>query len=497
VMGLSRLGATSALVNTSLVAEPLVHAIDVSGARHIMAGTEHAVALSQIASRLSHVTAEKDIHWRNTQSNAVHRLKLGQLIDDELASEHGDGPAPRVVPSCRDTYCYIYTSGTTGLPKAAIIDNQRMLGAGATFGSIMHRCAPGDLIYVPLPLYHSSAMFLGWSSALMTGAAIGLRRKFSARAFWDDVHEMQATSFLYIGELCRYLLNAPTSERERGHRLRVGVGNGMRPELWEPFLERFDVPLLREFYGSTEGNAPALNRTGRPGMIGRLGRGQAVARCDAETGVLERGANGFATRVPLNGVGLLLGRISRFMQFQGYLDPKATSRCIREDVFRKGDRWFDTGDLVQLHDGRWLSFVDRVGDTFRWKGENVSTTQVAELVAAVPGVDEANVYGVEIQGAEGRAGMAALRVGTGFALETLAAHVTSQMPAYQRPLFVRILQGAMDTTATFKHRKVEYREQAFDPTQSGDPLYVLIDGTYEPVDLPLYERIQRGEIVPG
>jgi fatty-acyl-CoA synthase len=498
IMGLNQIGAVSSLINTNLMGKALVHALAVCSAKKALVGAEHLGKFLEVGEQLEGLSLDKDL-WVKLDPDEAAQADTGQLrgVDEEIASSPKTPPPPGPKPSNSDTYCYIYTSGTTGLPKAAIIRNQRMLGAGFAFGHMMHRCGPGDLIYVSLPLYHSSAMFLGWCSALCTGAAIGVRRRFSASSFWPDVRALGATSFVYIGELCRYLLNAPVDPQERNHRLRVGCGNGMRPDIWERFQQRFGVPVIREFYGSTEGNTPVLNFEGKPGMIGKLGRGLVIVRCDPATGDALRNAEGRCERIRPGEVGLLLGRISKLLTFDGYVDEKATRKKILEDVFEAGDQFFDTGDLIELHEKGWLSFADRAGDSFRWKGENVSTNEVAEALSAAAGVQEANVYGVLVPHADGRAGMAALATSPEFELNAFADFVRSALPRYQQPLFLRLLQAEMQITGTFKHQKVEYRDQGFDPAKIPDPVYLLGRDGYVPMDAELFARIERGELTPG
>jgi acyl-CoA synthetase (AMP-forming)/AMP-acid ligase II len=307
------------------------------------------------------------------------------------------------------------------------------------------------------------------------------------------VRKFEATSFLYIGELCRYLLNAEPREGDRDHRLRVGVGNGMAPDIWEPFQERFGIPVIREFYGSTEGNAALMNLSGRPRMVGRMLPGQVLVRCDEETGELLRDENGFCEKVRPGGIGLLLGRLSPVVTFDGYVDRDATDKKIVSAVFESGDRYFNSGDLLQLHEGKWLSFADRVGDTFRWKGENVSTAEVSSILGEADGVLEANVYGVKIPHAEGRAGMAALQVADDFSLESFGRFVSERLPGYQHPLFVRLLQAEMRVTGTFKHQKVDYRSEGFDPNKIPDRLYLFDGESYAPLDEQLYRQIEAGE----
>ena len=492
---LSRVGAVAALINTQLRGDALGHALGVSRAKLVIAGSEQAADVLAAASRLPDVVPDKQLVLQCDA--ASDRPPAWRILDDEVAT--GDSGAPVVDHPGRmsDLCCYVYTSGTTGLPKAAVIRNQRMLGGGYTFGHLMHRATPRDLIYVALPLYHSSALFLGWGSALATGAAIGLRRRFSVSGFWSDIADFRATSFLYIGEMCRYLMSAPPHPLERAHGLRVAVGNGMRPDLWEPFQRRFDVPIVREFYGATEGNAPLLNVRGKPGMIGRMQRGQAIVRCELETGEPVLDPAGRAKPVKVGETGLLLGRITRTLRFDGYVDEAATRSKVRADLFAPGDRWFDTGDLVTLHSGGWLSFADRVGDTFRWKGENVSTLEVATVIGRAPGVSDASVYGVRIPGCEGRACMCALVTDGEADLDALAGYFEQSLPAYQRPLFVRLLEAPMRTTSTFKQQTASYRNEGYDPARVADPLYVSVGGSFEAYDAAKHAALKRGEWVPS
>jgi len=495
ITALSKLGGISALINTNLTGKALTHGIDVANPKMVLTGSEHLDRVAAVLGELKGIDPERELHVQ--VENGVAAPAGFSVVNGEVDAASTRERSNGHVPSNRDIYCYIYTSGTTGLPKAAIIRNQRMLAANIAFGRLMHRCGPGDVIYVALPLYHSSAMFLGWGAALATGAAVALRKKFSVSNFWQDVLEYQATSFLYIGEVCRYLLNAEPQPGERDHRLRVAVGNGMGPNIWEPFQHRFGIPVIREFYGATEGNAPIMNISGKPCMVGRLGAGQAILRCDPATGELKRNAQGFCDRVAVGEAGLLVAKISKYLSFDGYLDRDATDKKITRDVFEKGDRYFDTGDLLQLHEGRWMSFADRVGDTFRWKGENVSTAEVSGILGDAPGILEANVYGVRIFHAEGRAGMAAINVSDAVDLDRFAEFITTRLPGYQRPCFLRVLRDQMRVTGTFKHQKVDYREEGFDPNRIDDPLYLLEGDGFVPIDAAVFLRIENGQLEVG
>ncbi len=487
-LGLSKLGAVAALVNTNLSGKPLLHAVQIASARLFVGGGEHLAAITAVAEQLRPTPIM--IHAEGLTCDTAL-----PVIDREISASSFARPPGLPLPHGRDPTSYIYTSGTTGLPKAARISNQRVVGAAAMFGRVMFDCGPGDVLYIVLPLYHSNAQWMGWGSCLLTGATMALRRKFSASSFWQDVRRYQATHFLYIGEICRYLTNAPVQPGEKDHRLRMGVGNGLRADVWKIFQERFGVPLLREFYGATEGNAILTNVEGRPGMIGRLAPVHQLIACDPMTGEPERAANGLCKPVGEGETGLFVALISPVTRFDGYLDAKASSRKVIRDVRWKGDAWFNSGDLMTLHEDSWVSFADRVGDTFRWKGENVSTNEVAEVLNGAPGVLQSNVYGVTVPGAEGRAGMASLVVDDRFQLDAFAAFVGQALPGYQRPWFIR-LQKEVEQTATFKQKKVESREEGYDPTRCKDPLFFLEGSRYVPIDEPTWQRLRTGEIGP-
>jgi len=492
--GLNKLGATVSLINHNLTGAALAHALRICSARSAVAGSEFVESVDAVLGDVEGLSG--DGVWV-VSDPGIGPSSDPRCIDAEVALRSGAQIDRGYRASLKDTYCYIYTSGTTGLPKAAIISHMRMLSSSLGFAHLMFRTRPGDVTYVTLPLYHSSAMFLGWGHGLISGSAMALRRKFSTSQFFADARKFRATSFLYIGELCRYLLNSPEREDDRDHSLRLGVGNGMRPDIWEDFQKRFGVPLIREFYGATEGTGALLNTAGRPGMIGRKLPGQLIARCDLETGELYRDAEGHGEAVQAGEMGLLLTKITKLTSFDGYVDREASQKKLVENVLEHGDCYFNTGDLLQIHEGRWLSFADRVGDTFRWKGENVSTNEVAEILNGALGVLEANVYGVRVPNSDGRAGMAALSVDGSFDLADFAEFTEKSLPGYQRPIFLRILGGDMQITGTFKHQKFDYRKQGYDPNEVADALFVLRDGRYAPLDKEHHAMIEKGEAPLG
>jgi fatty-acyl-CoA synthase len=489
-LGLAKLGAVTALINTNLRGHPLAHSLELAGARHLVVGAELGEALE---SAREHVK-EWPAVWGTGGAVAGARD-----LDAELAARSPD-PIDREVRrglKAADKLFYIYTSGTTGLPKAANVSHARacMMGGGAAGAQ---QLSPEDRVYVTLPLYHSAGGVMAAGGALISGGTLVLARKFSASRFWTDCRENEVTSFQYIGELCRYLLHTPEHPDERRHRVRVCIGNGLRPEIWEAFQERFGIPRIIEFYGATEGNVALMNLDGKVGAVGRLPRfvraavGVSLIRYDVAKDEHERGPDGFCIPCKPGEVGEAIGRITGVSRFEGYSSPEATEKKILRNVFKPGDAYFRTGDLLRLDADDYFYFVDRIGDTFRWKGENVSTSEVAEVLSVCPGVKEANVYGVSVPGQDGRAGMAALVVKEGFDPAQLAERCARELPAYARPIFLRLLPQ-IDVTGTFKHRKVELVKEGFDPSAIPDPLYFLDGERYVPLDAALHAKIVSGE----
>jgi fatty-acyl-CoA synthase len=403
----------------------------------------------------------------------------------------------------KDRAFYIYTSGTTGLPKAANISHMRMLFMMVGFAGALD-AKESDRLYNVLPLYHSAGGIAALGPALLTGGSLVIRRKFSVHEFWDDCFRYRPTFFQYIGELCRYLLNAPEQPHERDHNLRAIIGNGLRPDIWDQFRTRFAIPKIVEFYGATEGNVSFLNYDGRPGAVGRqpwyMRRliDTRIARFDIEREVPVRGKDGFCIECAPDEVGEALGRINEQAagrNFEGYTKSSETQKKIIRDAFETGDAWFRTGDLMKRDALGYIYFIDRIGDTFRWKGENVAPSEVAEALGVVTGVKEANVYGVAIPGMEGRAGMAALVTDASFDITKLSEALSGNLASYARPLFVRV-QPQIEITGTFKHRKIDLVREGFDPEIVTVPLYWLNpSGTgYESLTRADYAAIVAGSV---
>ena len=493
---LAKLGAIGALINTTQRGKVLVHSLNLVKPAFFVIGEELLDAFEEV--RESVEGGQHGCYW---------------LADSDTLQDVGNAPqgwvnlAARAVAQSdlnlpdsqqvklKDACFYIYTSGTTGMPKAAVISHSKWIKAYGGFGLSGLGLNNHDVLYMTLPLYHSNAVLVSWSSVLCGGAALALRRKFSASAFWKDVARYQATSFCYIGELCRYLLNLPECAEEKNNSLVSMIGNGLRPAIWNEFKTRFDIPRVVEFYGSSEGNLGFVNVFNFNNTVGYSNVTFAVVRYDLENDKPLLDAKGFMQKTEPGEPGLLLGEISKKAPFDGYTDPAKSEAATLRNVFKKGDAWFNTGDLVRDLGCKHVQFVDRLGDTFRWKGENVSTNEVESLLGGFPDVEDAVVYGVEIAQTNGRCGMAALRLKGQAALDglALAKYLDGSMPAYAAPVFIRLL-SELDVTGTFKYKKSDLKQVAYDPGKTRDLLLVRLPGSnsFEALDQQIYEKIQQG-----
>jgi fatty-acyl-CoA synthase len=382
-------------------------------------------------------------------------------------------PATTAAVLAKDKAFYIFTSGTTGMPKASVMTHYRWLRALAGFGGLGMRLTSNDTLYCCLPLYHNNALTVALSSVLTSGAALALGKSFSASKFWDEVIRYDATAFIYIGEICAYLLSQPPKDTDRKHKVRVICGNGLRPSIWDEFTERFGIERVCEFYGASEGNTAFVNIFNVPKSTGICPTPVAFVEYDGDTGDPVRDDNGRVRKVKNGQPGLLLSKVSNFQPFDGYTDKEATDKKLVRDAFKEGDVWFNTGDLMRSQGFGHAAFADRLGDTFRWKGENVATTEVEAAISTDPQIEEATVYGVEVPGTGGRAGMVAvqLKEGEEFDGNALAKAAYDKLPGYAVPLFARVV-GELAHTSTFKSQKVDLRKEGYN-ADVDDPIYVL------------------------
>jgi fatty-acyl-CoA synthase len=425
--------------------------------------------------------------------------EIEYLSDDSLDGQEFQSP------SLTDRALYIYTSGTTGLPKAARVSHLRLMQWSHWFAGMMDTRS-SDRMYNCLPMYHSIGGVVATGALLVSGGSVVVRRQFSANRFWNEVVAWNCTLFQYIGELCRYLVNSQPNPQEAGHQIRLCCGNGLRPDIWHMFQHRFHIPQILEYYAATEGTFSLYNCEGEPGAVGRIPSflahrfPVALIKFDLDMGEPVRDDNGFCIRCSTNEFGEAVGKISGNRdlpgsRFEGYTDAEAADKKILRNVFASGDAWFRTGDLMRKDERGYYYFVDRVGDTFRWKGQNVSTTEVAESAKACPGVVEAIIYGVSIPGTEGRAGMAAVVVNHDFDLIAFRQHLMLHLPEYARPLFLRV-RDAIEMTGTFKPKKQELVREAYNPAVIADPIYFddRAGEVFVKLDSGLFERIRTGAL---
>ena len=495
-LGISRVGGVVALINTRLVGRSLAHCVDVAKPSHIIIAHDLSETLE---SATPHLKTNAKI-WTHGDARSERAIDVALAALDDVAllpEEHGD-------VTIDDRALLIYTSGTTGLPKAASISHRRILNWGFWFAGLTG-ATPQDRLYDCLPLFHSVGGIVAPCSMLAAGGSVAIAEKFSASNFWPDIVRHDCTLFQYIGELCRYLLKAPPSEYENRHRLRLVCGNGLRGDIWEDFQNRFAIPRILEFYAATEGNFSLFNVEGQPGAIGRIPALLAhrfpagLVKLDPDSGAPLRNDEGFCIACVRGEAGEAIGRIGKADEgggrFEGYTDAGETEKKILRDVFAKGDAWFRTGDLMRLDDKGFFHFVDRIGDTFRWKGENVATSEVNDAVRDFTGVVDATTYGVSIPGTDGRAGMSAIVVNEGFEIEALPAHLAQRLPAYARPVFIRISRE-LDATETFKQKKGELAHEGFDPGAISDPLFMSEPGSgaYVAVDAGIYAQVLDGTV---
>ena len=501
LVALNKLGATAALINTNLTGAPLVHCMSITNSSLIVFGEERLDAIADVRNDPALEAVDSYLFVPDAGELACPDWAVD--LAEEAADESCNNPPETAQMTLGDTALYVFTSGTTGLPKAAVLSNRRFLLTAVSSYKAGLRCDANDCIYLCLPLYHGTGLFLGVGAAFCTGATMFIRRKFSASNFLPEVREYGATCFVYIGELCRYLLNTPRQADDYKNPLATMMGNGLRPDVWHEFKERFGINRVSEFYGSSEGNVAFLNFLNKDCTVGATTLPIALVRYDVDADEILRDGKGHCIKVAPGEPGLLLGKITPMTVFEGYTNKEATEKKILRNVFKHGDAWFNTGDLLKTVDVGFAmglphyQFVDRVGDTFRWKSENVSTNEVGEIINGHPQIAFCNVYGVEVPGADGRAGMAALALSDGVKaldLDSFSAHVCKNLPAYARPVFLRI-QRELDTTGTFKLVKGELRKQAYDLTQVQDDMYVMKPGSsrYEPLDADFAAKIRAGE----
>ncbi len=497
-LGFAKAGIATALLNINLTGSALAHGIKVVGARAIVVDA----ALEDIFNSTSSFLSSDLKVIKFGDEGSVDRL-------DHLAKSFSPSnltPEERVPLTIEDHCLYIFTSGTTGLPKAANMNHYRvqlaMLGFAGLSGS-----RADDRVYIALPMYHTVGGLCATGAALTVGASCFIREKFSARDFWREITEQNCTIFAYVGELCRYLVALPDGPYDRAHKVRVCFGNGLRADVFTRFRDRFNLPHIYEFYAATEGNISIINFDSKPGAVGRIPKWMErkfvvkIVRFDIEAEAPVRDEQGRCIECSADEVGEAIGQILNdpskpSNRFEGYADKSETEKKILRHVFQDNDAWFRSGDLMRKDSLGYFYFIDRIGDTFRWKGENVSTMEVSQIVTGFDGVQDATVYGVKVNGYEGRAGMVSLVVEdvAKFDLAAFRAFLAAHLPVYAQPAFLRF-QPQLEITSTFKQRKIDLAANGFDPSKTQDLLYFndVRSNRFVPIDGLLYDSIMSGE----
>jgi fatty-acyl-CoA synthase len=504
-LGLARAGLNTALINTNVSGASLAHSVNVAAAKALIVD---ASMVAQLASARGQLDPSLTILAHGAPEAESPDAVLPRI--DAVVAGFADAPLTadeRVAITIDDGALYVYTSGTTGLPKAARITHSRLLRMVHGFSAAMN-AQETDRMYQCLPMYHSTGGILAPGAVLSVGGSCVIRERFSVSDFWPEIIRRECTMFVYVGELCRYLINAPPSANDKAHKIRLCFGNGLRPDIFTTLRDRFAIPEILEFYAASEGNVALFNLDSHPGAVGRVPVWAKhsfpfkIVSYDVENNIEKRDAAGRCIECAAGEVGEALGEILNdpnkpASRFDGYADAAATKAKILRDVFKEGDAWFRTGDLLRRDARGYYYFVDRIGDTFRWKGENVSTTEVAEAIATFPGVLEVNVYGAAVPGYEGRAGMAAMVVEKpdGFDLPGLRAHIARALPVYARPVFIRF-RRELDMTGTFKLKKMELAAEGIDISRSEDPFYFddRTAGAYVRVTPELARGLREGTV---
>lgn len=499
ILAVAKVGAISALLNTSQTRDTLVHSVNLVAPVAIIVGEELVPAYLAVRERVS-IKAARTWFVADQDTSRQPGIAPEGFINLMTVSldDASDNPASSQQIFFDDPCFYIYTSGTTGLPKAGVFKHGRWMRSSASFGMIALDMRPDDVVYCTLPLYHATGLCVCWGSAVSGASGFAIRRKFSASQFWNDARKYRATTIGYVGELCRYLVDQPPGSEDSRHDVKKMIGNGLRPGAWSEFKTRFAVNHICELYAASDGNIGFTNILNFDNTIGFSLMSWELVAYDHDSGAPIRQANGLMRKVAKGEQGLLLAKIDDKAPLDGYTDPQKTTKVVLEDVFEKGDRYFNTGDLLRNIGFGHAQFVDRLGDTYRWKGENVSTTEVENILLQHPLISEAVAYGVEIRNTNGRAGMAAITPAESLAtldFSELLAFAREQMPAYAVPLFLRV-KVKMETTGTFKYQKTRLKDEAFDPGKTGDdPIYAWLPGTqtYVQVTEQLLSDIHGGK----
>jgi fatty-acyl-CoA synthase/citronellyl-CoA synthetase len=495
VLAVVKTGAIAAMINTSQRGEVLLHSINLVKPKLMLIGEEQIEHMSTVVESLDIPLRTQLYYLKDTGARACPSYSQDMALMSKEQSEENPETTQQI--QMKQPCFYIFTSGTTGLPKASVMSHYRWHKSMAGMGLASMRLTSDDVMYLSLPLYHNNALTVSMAGILGSGGCIAISRKFSVSRFWPEIRHYRATTFCYIGELCRYLLNSEPQTSDKNHNIRAIIGNGLRPDIWMEFKQRFGIDHINEFYGASECNLVFTNALNLDCTAGLCPLPYNIVQYDIENDQPIRDSKGLMTPVKKGETGLLITEINDKQPFEGYTDPEATAKKIFQGVFSETDRWFNTGDMVINQGYKHIAFADRLGDTFRWKGENVATTEVEAVANEFPGVEHSVAYGVEIPGTDGRAGMAALTLKNikDFDSAAFSRHLNEKLPAYAVPVFVRIREQE-EITGTLKYRKVELKKEHYDLKQVSEPMFVMLpkQDNFIPLEQDLAKQIQQQSI---
>ena len=496
IAALSKLGAVASLINANQRERVLQHSIEADQGRYFLIGAERVAAFEAIR---EHLTLSSETIILGIGNGSANSFPPDYLPLHELAKEQSRrNPATTRTVTLGDRFANVFTSGTTGMPKASMQTHRKWYTCYLWYGKMNLNLNASDVLYVAIPYFHTNALIVAWPSAAAGGAAMAIRRRLSISNFWKDVRRYDVSAFIYIGEICRYLMNRPETPQDASHRVRKIIGNGLRPDIWKPFKKRFGIAEVYELYGASDSPLSFTNIFNLNCTVGTNRAEYAIVKYDAENDVMVRNQDGFMERVVAGEPGLLLARISPETHLPGYVNPAKNREKMLHDVLEMGDLWFNTGDLIREVGFGHVQFVDRMGDTFRWKGENVSTAEVEANLNLLPQVAHSAVYGIALPDTDGRAGMAALLPATPveeWDWRALTNALRDLLPSYSVPIFLRLVPE-FAKTATHKIQKAVLKKEGLIPPKGSGDIYVLLPGAdaYQPLSETIREDIKRGAI---
>ncbi|MFT7683044.1 MAG: acyl-CoA synthetase (AMP-forming)/AMP-acid ligase II [Moritella dasanensis] len=491
-----KLGAIACMINTTQRNAILEHSLAVVDTKLLIADEIYISAIDNIKTKMS-ATLQQNIFYIPALKKAITALEFRDI--STLVSNYSVlNPDSTAKVQLKHSAFYIFTSGTTGLPKAARMSHHRWFKSMAGMGMASLRLTADDILYLSLPLYHNNALTVSLSAVFGNAATLALSEKFSSSRFWDEIREHKATAFTYIGELCRYLLNVPAKNNDKQHNIKKIIGNGLRPEIWDEFQQRFGIEHINEFYGASECNLVFTNAFNLPHTAGFTPLAFTVVEYDIANDEPVYNSEGKMIKVKTGEVGLLLTKITKRSPFDGYTDDKESDKKLFKSVLKDGDYYFNTGDLVYYQGFRHIAFVDRLGDTFRWKGENVATTQVEGQLNDFKQIDQSVAYGVQLPHHDGRAGMVALTLNCPiqeFSASEFYQHVTSVLPNYAQPVFIR-LRTQQEVTGTFKYKKTDLKNESYLPNAAEEIILVKhpIMNSYTTLDNNAIDAIEQKQL---